>query len=95
MHLRCVHTLGLGSKIKKLKTDLQIWSDKTSFIYKEIFAAGIKSSLEMCSVYHQYCFSDWIHHLVMESHNEIQHFFPFFFYLEPALLFTLPLSHEE
>lgn len=30
----------------------------------------------MCSVYHQYCFSDWIHHLVMESDNEIQRFFP-------------------
>lgn len=58
--------------------------------------ADIKSSLEMCSVYHQHCFSDWIHHLVMESHNEIQPFsLFFFFYLEPALLFTLLLTHEE
>lgn len=56
----------------------------------------------MCSVYHDCSFSDWINHFVMdytlESHNEGQPFLYGLFFqdkMELALLFTLPLTHEE
>lgn len=62
----------------------------------------MKPSVKMCSVYHDCSFSDWINHFVMdytlESHNEGQPFLYGLFFqdkMELALLFTLPLTHEE